>query len=248
MSSSPGCVFTSAAYPVSARSGVDVLLLCFQGFSHPMQPHREHLVDHRLLEHRLSHLAIEVAGATNVVMGWRCRWWSLHLRRGRQVERVLQDRLDTLVPAGACRQGELRRRFHPRWRVFIGQPDDAQASSIAHLRMRFIFQNPCEQPCGVEADGAGPVHHPQRRPLQMRLVALGAMLGVGHHLAAAVRTKVRSHPRTLMEDLHRGRKRAHLHQLVDQVIGNAVSLRRCGIDRKPDAPPRCRKVTLCSGQ
>jgi len=35
-------------------------------------------------------------------------------------------------------------------------------------------------------------------------------------------------------------KPAHRRLTTDEV----VSLRRCGIDRKPDAPPRCRKVTL----
>jgi len=27
-----------------------------------------------------------------------------------------------------------------------------------------------------------------------------------------------------------------------------VTLRQCGIDRKPDAPPRCRKITVSEGE
>jgi hypothetical protein len=44
---------------------------------------------------------------------------------------------------------------------------------------RTVFRGKAEQPGGVWTDAAGPVHHARRRPLQVRLMALGAVLNRG---------------------------------------------------------------------
>jgi len=51
------------------------------------------------------------------------------------VERVLQNRFHALEAAGIGLQGALGGCLHAGCRVAFGEPDDAQARAIAHLRM-----------------------------------------------------------------------------------------------------------------
>src|SRR5207302_1106072 len=77
---------------------------------------------------------LEVLAATNVVV-WR-RWRQRReLRERLLVERVFQDRFHALVAAGIAFQGPYGSCFHAGCRVAFGEPDDAQARAIAHLRM-----------------------------------------------------------------------------------------------------------------
>src|SRR6516165_4847540 len=77
---------------------------------------------------------LEVLAATNVVVWWRWRQ-RRELRDRLLVERVLQDRFHTLEAAGIRLQGALGGCFQAGYRVAFGEPDDAQARAIAHLRM-----------------------------------------------------------------------------------------------------------------
>src|SRR5579859_585975 len=86
--------------------------------------------------------------------------------------------------------------------------------------MWLFFQNPFEQARRVGPDGARPVHHPQWRPLEVGLMALGAMFGIRDGPTAAVRTKMRSHAHALVEDRHRFSERAHLHQREHATTGS----------------------------
>src|SRR3974377_653029 len=100
---------------------------------------------------------LEVLSATNVVMRWRKgqRW----LRGWCLVEGVLQDRFHALETACTGPYGPIGSRFHPGRGVLLGQSDDPEAGSIAHLRMRFFGEDPCKQLCCVRSDLFGPVHH-----------------------------------------------------------------------------------------
>jgi phosphopantetheinyl transferase (holo-ACP synthase) len=61
------------------------------------------------------------------------------------VQRVLQNRFDALVAAGSRQQRPLRRRFHTGRRVAFGQANDAEATAVAHLRMRPVAHDPRKQ-------------------------------------------------------------------------------------------------------
>jgi hypothetical protein len=92
-------------------------------------------------------------------------------------------RIDSMLRAArAGQQGPLGGGFHAGMRVLPGQPDDAQATAVAHLRVRFVRHHPLEQLRGVGPDLLCPMHQARRRPLQMRLMTLGAMLMVGDGL------------------------------------------------------------------
>jgi len=93
---------------------------------------------------------------------------------------------------------------------------------MAHLRMRLVSKNALEQTRGVRADGLRPVHHARRRPFQMRLVGPSAVLVYRDRMPMTACAQVRRHPLSLVEDLDRGRVRAHFHQLMHQVVRNAV--------------------------
>src|SRR5713226_1952807 len=122
-------------------------------------------------------LLFEVFRSADVVVRW-CgrRGFSRWLRR--LVERVLQDRFDAFVAAGAGKQRAFRRCFYSLRRILRGQTYDAQATPIAHLGMRFVAHDPLKQPRRVRANRLGPMDHSRRCPFQMRAVTLGAMLVV----------------------------------------------------------------------
>jgi len=62
----------------------------------------------------------------------------------------------------------------------------------------------------------------------MCLMTLGPMFGYRDCVAAAVGAQMGSHALTFVQDLHRGRSSAHIHQLMDQGIGHAVEV---GVER-----------------
>src|SRR5215469_2836919 len=99
---------------------------------------------------------LEVLAATDVVV-WR-RWQQgRECRQRLLVERVLQNRFHALEATGIALQGPQGGRFHASGRVLFGEPDDAQARAIAHLRMRLIRQNALDQSSGVRSDLFRPV-------------------------------------------------------------------------------------------
>src|SRR6516162_10808746 len=105
---------------------------------------------------------LEVLAATNVVVWWRWRQ-RRELRDRLLVERVLQDRFHALEAAGIRLQGALGGCFHAGYRVAFGEPNDAQARAIAHLRMRLIRQNTLDESSSVRSDLFRPVHHARGR-------------------------------------------------------------------------------------
>jgi hypothetical protein len=102
------------------------------------------------------------------------------------IKRVLQNRLDALITARSSKQCPFRRAFHTSHGVLIGEPNDAQARSVAHLRVRLVGENAFKQPSGMWAYGLSPMHHPRRCPFQMRLVGTWTMLGNRDGMPVAV--------------------------------------------------------------
>ena len=146
-------------------------------------------------------------------------------RRGLQrltVEPAFQHRLDALIGTGAGGEGTHRRLFHPLGGITLAQPQNPQARPIAHLRVRFTFQNDFEQLRRGRSHRLRPVQQTGRWPGQVLLVALGTMLVDGSGFIGQGAADVRSHALATVEDLHRGQRRSDLHHLPGQHVGDAV--------------------------
>src|ERR1700741_4734599 len=166
---------------------------------------------------------LEVLAATNVVV-WR-RWRQRReLCEGVLVERVLQDRFHALVAAGIAFQGALGGCFHARCRVAFGEPDDAQARAITHLRMRLIRQNALDELTSMRSDLFRPVHHACGSPLQMCLMALWSGLILRDRLIFPAATGMRCHALPLVEDLYRGRCRSNFRRFLSKAVRHAVEV------------------------
>ena len=123
---------------------------------------------------------------------------------GRLVQAAFQDGLETLIGTGVQGQAAPRGRFHSLGGVLLGQAKDAQAGTKAHLGMRLAVQDALAHTGGGRPHAGGPLDQARGCPLQVLLVALGAVLGdrggVMRHAAA----HMAGHPRAAMEDLQRG--------------------------------------------
>ena len=115
-------------------------------------------------------------------------------------------------------------RFQPVVPDGFAQPNDPQAGTEALLGMRAIFQDGGHSLPAIWPDGFGPVHHAPRRPLQVFLMRLGAMLLQGCEAAWLIISHMDGHALGGLEKFHRVRGHAHIHLLMDQGIGNAVEV------------------------
>ena len=102
------------------------------------------------------------------------------------IEAVLEDRVDVAIGAGgdAARAGA--RGFQPGRAVALGQAQDAEARAIALLGMRAVGEDRLDEGRGLRADRLGPADDARGRPLQMALMGLGHVGGVGGVAAADV--------------------------------------------------------------
>src|SRR6266496_2257999 len=108
--------------------------------------------------------------------------------------------------------------------VLLGQANDAQTGTVAHLRVGLVVEDALEQPRRVRTEAARPVHHARRRPLQMSLMTLGTVLVLGDGVTSPATAQVRSDPVALVKDLHRGWGGADFHDLLHQSVGHAVEV------------------------
>ena len=90
----------------------------------------------------------------------RTRPAGLDVDRGLLIERPLEDRAKTRVGAGLELESTLTGRFQPRDRVGLPQPHDPEAGAIAHLRVRFAFQDRAHHFGGCRSNRCGPVNQP----------------------------------------------------------------------------------------
>src|SRR5579864_1520635 len=90
--------------------------------------------------------------------------------------------------------------------------------------MGLLAQDAFEQLGRVGTDGMRPVHHARRRPFQMGLMTLGAMLALSDGLTTPTTAQVGSDPCAPAKDLDRGGCRANFHYLLYQSIGHAVEV------------------------
>jgi len=76
-----------------------------------------------------------------MAQGWRTRSWG---RQRDGIEGVLQDRLHALIATGLGEDSALGSSFHTFRRVLLGQANDAEAGTIAHLGVRLLAENAFE--------------------------------------------------------------------------------------------------------
>src|SRR5215472_2867938 len=86
------------------------------------------------------------------------------------------------------------------------------------------------------------MHHARGCPFQMGLMASGAMLFLREYPLSAVTTGMRSHALSLVKELHGRRRRADLHEFVNQVVWHAVEV-AVENDVVIDVYPRARPLT-----
>src|SRR4029077_2265847 len=103
---------------------------------------------------------------------------ALQLRREVRlsVQTSLEDGSQTLIGTCLCCQGVSTGRFQSRVGIGLGQAQNAQTGAIAHLRMRFAFQNGANELRRGLTHALSPVNQSRGGPLQMSLMALGPML------------------------------------------------------------------------
>ncbi len=130
---------------------------------------------------------------------------------------------DGVIAAGAERQRAGAGRLEPQVSVTPPQPHDPQTGSIAPLRVRATLQNPGNELSGRRSDLVGPADQARRRPLGMRAVGAGHVLGHGRRLSV-VAPPMRRHALVAMEDLDRVGRVADLDLLADQLVRHAVDV------------------------
>ena len=90
--------------------------------------------------------------------------------------------------------------------------------------MRLGGHDLAEQLRGMRPGGIGPAQQTRRRPFQILLMRLGAMLGEGGRLIGRETAGMAGDADAAMEDLHCGGRGANLHLLSHQLIGHAVEV------------------------
>src|SRR5262245_1204048 len=141
---------------------------------------------------------------------------------GESIEAVLQDRIDMTIGAGLDRAGAGAGGLEPPRAIALGETQDPQAGAIALLRMRTIRENCRDERRRLRPDGPRPVDEARGRPLQMVLVGLGHVSGVGGVTAAEGASAMDGHPLTAVEDLDGGGGQAGVDLLVQERVGDGV--------------------------
>jgi hypothetical protein len=106
--------------------------------------------------------------------------------------------------------------------VVLGQAQETEARAIALLGMGPIRENRLHQRGGVRADGARPVDEARGRPLEMALVRLRHMGGIGGVPPADDTAPMRGDALGPVEDLDGRRGQAGVDVFVDERVGDGV--------------------------
>ena len=114
-------------------------------------------------------------------------------------------------------------RLEPDVSVTAPQLHDAKTGPVPLLGVRAALQDPGDELSGRRSDLLGPADEPRRRPLGMRAVGAGHVLGHGGRLSV-VAPPVGRHALAAMEDLDRVRRVADLDLLADQLVRHAVDV------------------------
>src|SRR5262249_12523388 len=92
------------------------------------------------------------------------------------VQIALQNRLDALVRTSLKGDGAMGSRFHSQPCILFGKPQDAEAGAVALFRVASAGDDAIKQLSSRRTDGFGPAHQTGRRPFEMALMGLGAMI------------------------------------------------------------------------
>src|SRR5262245_22349055 len=144
------------------------------------------------------------------------------LRPSEPVEAVLQDRIDMAIGARLDGTGARASGLEPLRAIALGEAQEPQARAIALLGMGPIRENRRDERRGLSADGTRPVDEAGGRPLQMMLVGLGHVRGVGGVAAAEGTAPMGGDPLPTVEDLDGCRGQAGVDVLVQEGVGDGV--------------------------
>jgi len=126
------------------------------------------------------------------------------------------------VGAGADSAGAATGLFQPRVAVAFGQPQDAQAGAVALLGVRPVGEDGFDERGGVRADGAAPGDEARGAPLQVLLMGLGHVGGIGGVAAAEGTAWMGGHALAAVEDFDGGGGQARVDPLMQEAIGDGV--------------------------
>jgi len=143
-------------------------------------------------------------------------------RRPEPVEAVLEDGVDVTVGASLDSAGAGTSSLQPVRAVALSQPQDAEARAIALLGMGPIRENRLHQRGGLRADGAAPVDEARGGPLEVALMRLRHVGGIGRVVASDEAPPMGGEALAAVKDLDGGRAQAGVDMLVDERVGDGV--------------------------
>jgi hypothetical protein len=123
------------------------------------------------------------------------------------------------VSRASCRTG---RWFEPLGAEALGQAQDAEAGAIALLGMRPVGEDRLDERGRLGTDGARPVDEARRRPLEVALVGLGHVGGIGGVVPADKTPPMRGDTLAAVEDLDGGGGQTRDDVFVDERVGDGV--------------------------
>src|SRR4051812_47198506 len=170
-------------------------------------------------------LLIEVARATHELVsgGAWCYWRGLWGRAG---EAALENALDVSAMRRATaggREGAMTGGVHALSAVLLGAAKDAEYRAVAHLGMGVAVEGAAHDLFDVGPELARPAEHALGRPVAVVLMGFRSVLGQSDSGAfASVGTVVASHADATVSALDDAGSRAHVDELLSQLVGDAV--------------------------
>ena len=108
--------------------------------------------------------------------------------------------------------------------VAFAEADEAEAGAVALLGVREALEELLDEEPDSRAEARAPRDEAGGRPLDVALVGLGAVRGVGGEAALERTAGVGRHAAAVMQDLDGGRGQADVDLFVDEAVGDAVGV------------------------
>ena len=134
-----------------------------------------------------------------------------------------EDVLDGAVAVGAQALGARAGGLEPLVAVAPAEAHEPQAGAVALLGVRAALEDLGHHAPRGRSGLLGPADEARGRPLRVRPVRAGHVLGQGRGLAVVAST-VRRHPPAFVEDLDDRGGVARLDLLVDELVRDAVEM------------------------
>jgi len=173
----------------------------------------------------MAFLLVEVARPAHELVsgGAWCYGWSLWESA---VEAALENALDVSAVrrATACgREGAMTGGVHALSAMLLGAAKDAEYRAVAHLGMGIAVEGAAHDLFDVRSELARPAEHALGRPVAVVVMGFRSVLGQSDSGAfASVATVVASHADPTVSALDDAGSRAHVDELLPQLVGDAV--------------------------